>query len=193
MVEVNPAKFEQVEITTPEMLWDWLDSHHAQPNSVWLVTWKAVRPDLYVSRDAVLDALIAYGWIDGRRMKRDEVTTMQLISPRKQQSWAATYKERAARLEAEGRMLPAGQAVIERDRKSGLWDLLGHVDDLVVPAELSAAMDRLGASDWWNKAAPSYRRNVLRWIAIAKRPDTRALRIASVADYAARKEKVPQY
>lgn len=186
-------RFARVEITDAAMLWHWLDRHHGQAESIWLVTWKAAHPDRYVSRDEVLDGLLAYGWIDGRRMKLDAERTMQLLSPRKQQIWAATYKDRATRLEAEGRMRPPGRAVIERDRASGLWDALAEVDDLVVPDDLTEALEVRHATGWWNAAAPSYRRNVLRWIALAKRPPTRAARVAAVADHAARGEKVPQY
>ncbi len=91
-------KFERVEIKSEDDLWQWLQQYHGNSESVWLVTWKAAHPDRYVSRDTVLDALIAHGWIDGRRLKLDDTRTMQLISPRKQQVWAQTYKDRAERL-----------------------------------------------------------------------------------------------
>ncbi|MFN4099185.1 MAG: YdeI/OmpD-associated family protein, partial [Pararhodobacter sp.] len=103
---MDADRFRQIEVHSEAALWDWLAAHHGQPDSVWLVTWKAAHRDLFVSREAVLDALIAYGWIDGRRMKLDDSRTMQLISPRRQQAWAQSYKARAARLEAEGRMKP---------------------------------------------------------------------------------------
>lgn len=85
---MNPEKFLKIEVASPDELWAWLGMHHAQPDSVWLVTWKADDPVRYVSREDVLDALIAHGWIDGRRLKLDDQRTMQLISPRKQQAWA---------------------------------------------------------------------------------------------------------
>jgi hypothetical protein len=34
----------------------------------------------YTTRGQVLDALIAYGWIDGRSLKLDDDRTMQLLS-----------------------------------------------------------------------------------------------------------------
>ena len=61
-------KFERVEVESSGDLWEWLDRYHDRRESVWLVTWKAARRDRYVSRDEVLDALTAYGWIDGRRL-----------------------------------------------------------------------------------------------------------------------------
>ena len=105
--------FERVEIRTARAIWEWLDVNHNQQDSIWLVTWKASHRDKYVSRDEVLDALIAYGWIDGRRMKLDEDRTMQLLSPRKAQIWAQTYKTRAEKLEADGRMQEPGREATE--------------------------------------------------------------------------------
>lgn len=184
---------ERVEITDPQSLWSWLAKHHTQIDSVLLVTWKAQNRERYVSRDEVLDALIAYGWIDGRRYALDEERTMQLISPRKQQVWARTYQERAERLEREQRMQPAGRVAIETSKSLGLWGALADVDALNDPVDLIAALDLQSANEWWTNAAPSYRRNILRWIASAKKPGTRNKRIATAVEHAARGEKVPNY
>ncbi len=186
-------ELERVEVTTVEALWDWLDAHHAQADSVLLVTWKAKRRDRYVSRDDVLDALLAHGWIDGRRYALDDDRTMQLISPRKRHLWTATYRERAERLITEGRMRAPGLATVERAKAAGTWEGRDDVDRLEEPVDLLAALDQRTASQWWEAAAPSYRRNVLRWIASAKREATRAKRIDTVVDHAARGEKVPNY
>lgn len=190
---MDPDRFELVEVQTEAELWTWLADRHAQAESVWLVTWKAQHRDRYVSREAVLDALIAHGWIDGRRLKLDEDRTMQLIGPRRQQAWAQSYRTRAARLEDEGRMHPAGRAAVARGRASGLWHASDPIDALVDPDDLLASLDAAGGLVWWRDAAPSYRRNILRWIAQAKRPETRASRLAIVSGHAARGEKVPQY
>lgn len=188
-----PIEIERVEIDSEAELWKWLDQNHAQPDSVLLVTWKASRRDRYVSREQVLDALIAYGWIDGRRYKLDDERTMQLISPRRQQVWAKTYRDRAARLIADERMRPPGQAAIDKAKASGRWDSLQSVDDLVEPGALVSALEAGGGAGWWSGAAPSYRRNVLRWIAAAKREETATKRINIIADHAAEGRKVPNY
>ena len=71
-------------ISSENELWEWLDMNHASEQSFLLVTWKKTNTDKYVSRDVVLDALLAYGWIDGRRYALDKDRTMQLICKRKQ-------------------------------------------------------------------------------------------------------------
>jgi uncharacterized protein YdeI (YjbR/CyaY-like superfamily) len=186
-------KFDRVEIQSADDLWTWLEANYTQPNSVWLVSYKAEDRSRYVSREAILDALIAYGWIDGLRLKLDEIRTMQLIAPRKQQAWAKSYKDRAARLQAEGRMRAAGAAAVEAGKSSGLWVVSDPIDALIDPPDLIAALQSAAASDWWATAAPSYRRNILRWIAGAKRPETRQGRIKIVVAHAQRREKVPQH
>lgn len=167
---------EDIEVTTAAELWEWLAANHAQPQSVRLVTWKADHPEKYLSRDAVLDALIAYGWIDGRRFTVDNDRTAQLISRRKQQAWSQSYKDRAERLRKEGRMQPPGEATIAEGLASGLWDFFADVDALIVPDDLAAAIDL----PTWEAYPPPYRRNILRLIKLAKTDQTRAKRVGTV-------------
>lgn len=181
---------EQIEIKNAEALWAWLDAHHAQEASVLLVTWKATKREWYVSREAVLDALIAYGWIDGRRYVVDTARTAQLIAPRATQVWAQSYKDRAEALEADGRMQPAGRMAVVAGRASGLWDFMADVDRLEVPDDLDSALG--DARRAWDDLAPSYRRNVLRWIKLAKTAPTRDKRIAQAAKTTREGVKIPQ-
>ncbi|MEM6729253.1 MAG: YdeI/OmpD-associated family protein, partial [Pseudomonadota bacterium] len=49
-----------------------------------------------------------------------------------------------------------------------------------------------GARAFFESASPSYRRNVLRWIKLAKTDATRTKRLASVAQASGKEEKLPQ-
>ena len=84
----------KIVISSKNELWEWLDENHSSEQSFLLVTWKKTNTAKYISRDAVLDALLAYGWIDGRRYALDKDRTMQLICKRKQQTWTQTYRNR---------------------------------------------------------------------------------------------------
>jgi uncharacterized protein YdeI (YjbR/CyaY-like superfamily) len=191
MIETD--RFAKVEVSSTEDLHQWLSAHHGQPESVWLVTFKKHVPARYLSTSDVLDALLSYGWVDGIRRKLDDDRTMQLVSPRRQQIWAKSYKDRAARLIAEGRMTPAGLTAIAASKRDGLWDAMADVDALVVPADLDAAPRAFPpAADHFTAASPSYRRNVLRWIKSARTDLTRRKRIALASAHAARGEKLPQ-
>jgi uncharacterized protein YdeI (YjbR/CyaY-like superfamily) len=133
----------------------------------------------------VLDELIAFGWTDGALKRLDNDTVMQRISPRRTDIWARTYQVRAARLLADGRMHAPGLAAVERAKASGLWDEHHHVDDLLIPDDLAASLGVCGdAAVRFDGYPPSHRGNVLRWLAKAKRPATRAARIAEITRHA---------
>jgi uncharacterized protein YdeI (YjbR/CyaY-like superfamily) len=185
-------RFEHVEVASPAELWLWLETNHTQADSVWLVTWKKRVPEKHVSRETVLDALIAYGWVDGLMRRIDDDSVKQLIAPRQQQRWAQTYKDRAARLAASGRMQPAGLAAIDRAKAAGLWDATVDVDSLTVPPDLADALGRCSAHAHWDALPASYRRNVLRWLALARTVPTRAKRIEAVADSTAAQRRLPE-
>lgn len=190
---IPTERFEQVPVASLAELRAWLAANHQREDGVWLVRYKKNVPVRFVDRLDALDELLCYGWIDGIARKLDDQRTMQLIAPRRQQAWAQSYKDRVARLEAEGRMMPPGRAAIERSKQQGLWDAYAAVDALIVPDDLRAALRAAaGADGFFDAAAPSYRRNVLRWIGHAKQSATRARRIAATAEASAAGRKLPQ-
>ena len=188
---MNPDKFQRIEVTNKHELWDWLEQNHRQAESVWLVTFKKVVTDKYLSREEVLDALVAYGWIDGVRSQVDEGKTMQLISPRKTRPWARSYKLRAHTLMSLGLMKPSGQAAVDLAIQNGGWDEMNEVDELVIPEDLELALKNLGqALEYFQGFPESARRNILRWIASAKTDATRRKRIDLVASEASFNRRV---
>ena len=190
---IRTEDVEKVEAASLQDLQDWLAAHHAQADSVWLVTWKNHMGARYLSRDRVLDALLAWGWIDGIRRVLDDDRTMQLISPRAQRVWTQTYRDRAARLIAEGVMKPPGLAAIAEAKAAGTWEGLADVDAMIAPADLLDALDAVHAHDAFDRLPPAYRRNVLRWIAIAKRHATRAERIAKAVAATRSGQRMPNF
>ena len=179
---------QDLEVKSSAQLWGWLAENHALEESIRLITWKAAHPEKYVGREEVLDALIAHGCIDGRRFVVDDDRTAQLITRRKQQAWSKTYKDRVERLRREDRMHPAGEAMVAMGKQSGLWSFFDDVDALIVPKDLARTLDQ----ERWETFAPSYRRNALRWIKVAKTPPTRAKRIAQVVEAPRDNRKLPQ-
>ncbi len=189
---IKTENFQKVEIKSVEELRHWLLKNHKQPDSVWLVTYKKSEPDKYVSRWDVLDELICFGWIDGIRRKLDAKRTMQLISQRKVEHWARTYKERVAKLIHEGRMHESGLRILEISKENGLWDFMDDVDNLIVPDDLSKALSGdEGASSFFTSINDSSKRFVLRWIKLAKTETTRKKRIQKIVELSAKGEKLP--
>lgn len=189
---VKTENFEQVEVRSATELRSWLERNHEQVESVWLITFLKHRADHYVSRNDVLDELVAFGWIDGVRRKLDGDRTMQLIGPRRTQHWAKTYKDRATRLIELGRMHEAGFTSIEDSKHSGMWTFMDDVDALIAPDDLVEALDATpDARENYEAFPPSTKRNTLRWIKLAKTDATRAKRVARTAELAASNKRVP--
>ena len=128
--------FERVQIDSKKALWEWLSLNHNSDKSYLLVTWKKTNKDRYVSREEVLDALLAYGWIDGRRYVLDENQTMQLVCKRKQQKWTQSYRQRIEQLTADGLMKPSGLKSVDAANANGDWFANVDVDELVCPNDL---------------------------------------------------------
>jgi uncharacterized protein YdeI (YjbR/CyaY-like superfamily) len=165
----------------------WLAEHHADTPGVWLVSAKkSSGRQTYAYDDAVVEAL-RWGWVDSTQRGIDEHRSMMWFAPRRPQSvWTRNNKERIARLEAEGRLEPAGRAQVEAAKADGRWTQMDDVEDLVVPADLAAAVDaHPGSRAAYDGFRPSVRKQILAWIVLAKKPETRAARIARTAELAA--------
>ena len=183
-------RWDRVSIDKADALWAWLDKSHQSETSYLLVTWKKAQQDKYVSREEVLDALLAYGWVDGRRYVLDDARTMQLICKRKQQKWTSSYRDRVAKLQAQGLMQPAGMQAVTQAKKQGTWLANEDADALICPDDLRHTLRQTNAEEWWDSAAPSYRRNLLRWVAAAKKDITRQKRCDAIAEACAQKRKI---
>ncbi|MEL6470929.1 MAG: YdeI/OmpD-associated family protein [Cyanobacteria bacterium J06623_4] len=183
-------ELEKVEVKSTQELRQWFETNHAQPESIWLVTYKKNVPDKYVSIQQVLDEVLCFGWMDGRRMKLDDERTMQLLSPRKTQHWSKTYKERVAKLTSAGRMHEAGLKAIEASKANGMWDFLNDVDALIKPDDLIESLKaHPPALENYATFPDSAKRDILRWIKLAKKPETRAKRILKTAQLAAENKR----
>ncbi|MEL6159076.1 MAG: YdeI/OmpD-associated family protein [Cyanobacteria bacterium J06623_5] len=188
MVKID--ELERVEVASTQELREWFEENYAQAESIWLVTYKKNVPDKYVSIQQVLDEVLCFGWMDGRRMKLDDERTMQLLSPRKTQHWSKTYKDRVAKLEKAGRMHAAGLEAIAVSKENGLWDFLNDVDALIKPNDLVEALElHPPALENYETFPDSAKRDILRWIKLAKKPETRAKRILKTAQLAAENKR----
>ena len=124
---------------------------------------------------------------DGCSRKR----TMQLLAPRRTHTWARTYQMRAQRLIDEGRMHQVGLDGIQMAKDLGLWDAHASVDDLEIPSDLHVALiAKPEVLNTFQNFPPSYRRNVLRWMAKAKMEITRTKRINEIVERTSRQERI---
>lgn len=163
----------------------WLEQNHERTAGVWLLSVRGRSTGVGYD-DAVRQAL-CFGWIDGPVRTFDDTTVGQWFSPRRRGSgWAATNKARIAELEAAGLMAPAGLRVLEAARADGSWTVLDGPEAGIEPPELAAALDAVPvARENWDAFPKSVKKFGLTHIAMAKRPETRAARIAKIVADAA--------
>jgi uncharacterized protein YdeI (YjbR/CyaY-like superfamily) len=171
----------------------WLEANHATARGAWLVTWRARARRPFLSYEEAIEEALCFGWVDSTGGTFDADRGKLYFAPRKPGSgWAATNKARVERLVRDGRMRPAGAAVIERARADGSWGLLDSVERLEVPDDLAAALDaQPPAAASFAAFPPSARKQALAWLVLAKRPETRAQRISAIAAAAQRGERAP--
>lgn len=171
----------------------WLEANHATARGVWLVTWRPRSGRVGLDYEAAVEEALCFGWVDSTAGRVDEERGKLYFAPRKPRSvWAASNKARVQRLIHEERMTPAGLDAIERARANGSWDILDTAERLEVPDDLAAALEiRPPATVNFAAFPASARKMLLGWIAVARRPETRAARITRVADAAARNDRTP--
>jgi uncharacterized protein YdeI (YjbR/CyaY-like superfamily) len=169
----------------------WLEANHATARGAWLVTWRSGSGRISLGYEAAVEEALCFGWVDSTGGQVDEERAKLYFAPRKPRSiWAASNKARVERLIEEGRMAPAGLAAIERARANGSWEILDTVERLEVPEDLAAALEiRPPAAGNFAAFPPSARKVLLGWVVLARRPATRAARIAEIAEAAARNER----
>jgi uncharacterized protein YdeI (YjbR/CyaY-like superfamily) len=165
----------------------WLEAHGATTTEIWLVMLKKHVPEPSITYDEAVEEALCFGWIDGILKRIDDRSHALRFTPRKPRSiWSDSNKERVARMVTEGRMTPAGFAVIEASKANGRWDAASSARLDAVPPDLEEALaaDPV-AAERWRTWAPSHRRQYVYWVLEAKRPETRAKRVAEVVRRAA--------
>jgi uncharacterized protein YdeI (YjbR/CyaY-like superfamily) len=164
-----------------------LEANQASAGGVWVVTFKRASGRPVVAYEDLVEEALCFGWIDSRPGKVDDERTMLRFTPRKRDSvWARTNKERVERLVADGRMTAAGLRVIEAAKADGSWNALDDIDELRMPDDLAAALaGDPAAAGGFDALSASTKKPILFWVTSAKRPATRARRIAEVLRYAA--------
>jgi uncharacterized protein YdeI (YjbR/CyaY-like superfamily) len=170
---------------------EWLKKHHASSSGIWLVIAKKHSgiPSLTYN-DAVEEAL-CFGWIDSLMNPIDEALYKQMFTPRKPKSlWSALNRRRVERLIASGLMTSAGMKMIDAAKESGLWEAHAPSETLTLPPELRKALNaNKDAKKNWPTYTESQRKMFLYMVHGAKRPETRAKRVARVVDIVSRKLK----
>ncbi len=130
-----------------------------------------------------VDEALCFGWIDGVRKRIDDAAYQIRFTPRKAASiWSAVNIAKFETLQAAGRMTPMGAAAFARRSaaRSVVYAYEQANTAQLEGDELAAFQRQPQAWQWFERAAPSYRKTLLHWITGARKPQTRAERLAKL-------------
>lgn len=172
----------QVQPTSRKAWRAWLQRHHASSTGIWLVYAKKHTGIPTLTYDESVEEALCFGWIDSLRHPVDDQFWKMVFTPRKSKSvWSALNRTRVATLTAAGLMTAAGLAMVALAKKTGTWEARKHAEDLEVPPDLQKAINaNAAAKKHWPNCAPALRKAFLYRLHDAKRPDTRAKRVANI-------------
>ncbi len=195
MTKPRIDEFERFHPTNRAEWRQWLADNHDQAPGVWVIRYKAYTNKPGISYDELVEEALCYGWVDSLPRKLDDERHMLMVTPRKPKSgWSKINKGRVERLIAQGLMTPAGLAKIEAAKADGSWNALDEADALVVPDDLRDALAaNADAQRHFDAFPPGSRKIILQWVASARKPETRAKRIAETVHLAAQNIKANHY
>ena len=172
----------------------WLEANHATAPELLVGFWKKSSDKPSIDWPQARDQALCFGWIDGiRKSLGDDAYTIRFTPRRKGSIWSKVNIERYEALSASGQMTPAGvRAYEENKHKSGLYSYENAQEELTATEEKLFRKNKAARADW-EKRPPGYRKVVLHWVTSAKRPETRAKRLATLIEVSAKGAKIPGY
>jgi len=164
---------------TQQQFRDWLDRNHASQAELVLRCFKVHAQHRGIGHKAALEEALCFGWIDGvvRSLDADSFTVR--FTPRRPKSkWSLVNIRHATRLEAEGRMHPAGLKAFHERHTIAVAPYSFETAPVPLAPELEKRF-RANKKAWqsWESRAPSYKRTSTFWIMQAKKPETRLRRL----------------
>jgi uncharacterized protein YdeI (YjbR/CyaY-like superfamily) len=163
----------------------WLDKNHDTSPGVWLQIAKKASGVRSVTYAEALDAALCYGWIDGQKASHDELAWLQKFTSRGPKSiWSKINRGHVQRLTDAGQMKPAGLKAVEAAKQDGRWDAAYEGQSkATVPDDLQAALDNNPkAKAFFATLKSTNRYAILFRVQTAKKPETRAKRIAQFVE-----------
>ena len=165
----------------------WLEANHETAPELLVGFWKKGSDKASIDWPQARDQALCFGWIDGvRKSLGDDAYTIRFTPRRRGSIWSRVNIARYEALTADGRMTAAGvRAYEENEGRRGVYAYENEQRTLDAAETKAFKADKAAWADW-EKRPPGYRKVVLHWVTSAKRPETRARRLATlIADSAA--------
>ena len=195
-------KVEATFFSTPAEFRAWLEEHHETASELWVGYYKKATGRPTMTWSEAVDEALCFGWIDGKLQRIDDQRHRQRFTPRRPRSnWSAVNVAKVAELRVQGRMTRAGEAAFaaRREDPSGVLSYERR-HEAAFDAEQEAAFDAEqeaafradeAAWAWFGDQSVSYRHLATFWVVSAKRPETRAKRLAALIECSAEGRRVP--
>ena len=171
----------------------WLEARYADSPGVWLVLHKKGGDVTTLTYEPAVEEALCFGWIDGQLRTRDAATSAIRFTPRTRTSrWSQTNVDRVARLEADGRMTPAGRAAVAAAKADGRWELAyAGAATTEAPTDLAEAIAAVPeAQAMFDLLTSTNRYAMVYRIQSVKRAETRARKIAEYVAMLSRHETI---
>lgn len=170
---------------------DWLEKNHRTSIGVWLIYYKVKSGQPSIKYTEAVKEALCFGWIDSKVKALDAERYMQIFTPRKPKSvWSKLNKQYVEELIDRGLMTEAGLSKIVAAKQDGSWNTLDAIEALIIPDDLQQALaTNETANQYFEALSRSSKKNILFWIASAKRPETRSKRIEQTIISAAQNQK----
>ncbi len=171
----------------------WLHAQHATAKGLWLKIAKKGSGIDSVTYDEALQSALCYGWIDGQKGSFDERYWLQRFTPRGLRSkWSKINRDKATELLAQDRMQPAGLEQVLKAQQDGRWEAAYEGQrTATVPDDLQRELDcNPGAKAFFATLDSANRYAILYRLKDAKKPETRARRLAKYIGMLSEHEKL---
>lgn len=178
---------------SPDAWRAWLSEHHLHAPGVWVRLYKKGSGHPSITYAEALDEALCYGWIDSTKNKYDDASFLQRFSARKARSpWSKVNREHVARLIEAGKMQPAGLQAIEEAKRNGQWEAAyAPQSQAQVPEDLLALLDQHPEAKAFFEGLNKANRYAIYYrIQAAKKPETRARRLAWALELMLKQEKL---
>jgi len=168
------VELKTLQVTTRRQWRGWLTKHHRSSSGIWFVFYKAHTGRKSILYEDMVREALCFGWIDSLVKRLDDDRYAIKVTPRKPTSkWSNLNRKRWKELNEAGLLSPAGLAAAPTNKNYAPRPVIAELPDYIAKALKTNSR----AWEFFQRLAPTYRRNFVVWIDIAKRPETRAKRI----------------
>ena len=174
---------------------EWLSTHHDDTSELLVGFYKKATGKPSITYPEALDEALCFGWIDGVRKSLDDSSYTIRFTPRRARSnWSEVNIKRVGVLKGMGRMHQAGTDAFARRDEAKTAAYSYEVRSRPFDPEAERAVRAVPAAwEFYQAQSPWFQRNAAFWVASAKRPETRAKRIAELIEHMREGRMPPQF